>query len=236
MEYSSLTLDCVQPILPHAKKKLIGADELGSLGNNVIDGLVNLGLAPISLGAAILDTVLGVLASVGAVVTLGMHKTIYKASRSFTLSSSRILVQPYRLLLKTINPHANIRVLTQAEIRGKRGHPCPWIYLTSDGLLTHFVKPYLFGKAMKACLEEDFTSRHITSRFLFTLSALTCLVTRAVDGMIAMPLAALSILTFGQMQAINTLAVNALQAPGIVSDLSFCAINALNPDSWKTPA
>lgn len=98
-----------------------------------------------------------------------------------------------------------------------------------DGFLSDLVINPLKDIARSCYNSDNFLKRHVASRLTYALLAVSCLVTRAVDGIIGIPAAGLSILTGGKFESLNNLAYRTLQAPGIINDLFYCTIKFINP-------
>lgn len=167
-------------------------------------------LTPASFITSAVDTIIGLGAGLGAICTLGKNKQTFKVACNHLSSSDKLFVRPYVNFLKTINP--------EAKISGD-----------GDGFLSDLVINPLKNIARRCYNSDNFLKRHIASRLTYALLAVSCLVTRAVDGIIGIPAAGLSILTGGKFESLNNLAYRTLQAPGIINDLFYCTIKFINP-------
>jgi hypothetical protein len=166
-------------------------------------------LAPASLITTAIDTIVGLGAAIGAILTLGRSQKIFDFACEFIGESDFLLSYPYKNFLQAINPDADFGV--------QRG------YIVSSA-----ISP--IEDFAKECSEsENFLQRHVASRLTYALAALVSLVTKAVDGVISIPMTAISIITLGNFAFINNLAYKTLKAPGIISDIFYFSVYVLNP-------
>jgi hypothetical protein len=166
-------------------------------------------LAPASLITTAIDTIAGLGAAIGAILTLGQSRKIFDVAAALLNESNFLLSYPYQNFLQAINPDADFGDIDA--------------YIVSNAIspIEDFAK--------KCAKSENFLQRHVASRLTYALAALACLVTRAVDGVISIPIVAASVITLGNFTLINHLACNTLKAPGIIVDLVYCAVYVLNP-------
>jgi hypothetical protein len=134
-------------------------------------------------------------------------------------SSKPLLYAPFLNFLHFINPKAALSSSTKP----------PMIDATGNGFIAGKVIGSVKNIANGCRNSHNFLKREVASRLSYVLLAVAAVVSRAIDGVIGIPAAALSILTGGTYVSLNNLAVRALQATGIISDLYYCCIKFLNP-------
>lgn len=101
--------------------------------------------------------------------------------------------------------------------------------LEGNGFLSNNATNLLKDVARTCYRSDNFVKRHVISRLTYALLAMASLVTRTVDGIICMPIAAASILTCGTFPTLNNIAYRSLQAPNIINDLFYCIVKFINP-------
>lgn len=175
---------------------------------------VHLVLIPGSFVAGVVDTVIGVVAGIGSFLTCGSRMFANHAEQHLK-SSAMILSRPYANLMLAINP-----TLSKQKLR-------PELFDDDerDFSITHFVINKFsssFRDQLVDCDDSDnFFYKHVVSRLTFVLLTVADVVARVADGIICLPVAAASILTFGCFERLNDLALGTLQAPGLIGDLYF---------------
>lgn len=184
-------------------------------------------LAPCSFITNSVDTIIGLGVGIGVLFTAGTHKPTFKFAMNHLDGSRKIFAQPFFNLLKTINPEAKFTGNDQIL----NWHTSPLIGAYGNGFTAHFVIEDLKIVARSCYNSKNFLKRHVASRLTYALLAISCLVTRAVDGVICIPAASLSLLMVGKCESLNNLAYRTLKAPGIIHDLFFCTIRFINP--WE---
>lgn len=220
MSYTNVTYASTKPAEHYVDSNWVQSDETTFLKKHVLARGAHILLTPSSFITCAVDTIIGLGAGLGAICTLGKNKQTFKVACSHLSSSNKLFVRPYVNFLKTINPEAKFSgdAAKQAMISGN-----------GDGFLSDLVIDPLKNIARNCYNSDNFLKRHIASRLTYALLAVSCLVTRAVDGIIGIPAAGLSILTGGKFESLNNLAYRTLQAPGIINDLFYCTIKFINP-------
>ncbi len=61
------------------------------------------------------------------------------------------------------------------------------------------------------------------------------IATRIIDGLIGIGAGVLSMASAGRFKKLNSIAYSSLQFPGILFDLYFCALKAINPHKRLDP-
>lgn len=180
-------------------------------------------LIPASFTTCALDTIYGLGVGIGAICTGGKKTKLSTTAFNYLTNSNLMLSIPYSNLLRMINP--------KAEISSKALNHC-------DGILSHTVNFSLKGLASKynqthwrCMISNNSFKHHIASRLTYALLAVACVVARAVDGIIGVAAATLSIVTVGKFTRLNDLAWKTLQPTGIIEDLWFCTMHCINPDA-----
>lgn len=209
MSYINITCASTKPVEYYVDSNWVQSDETTFLKKHVLARGAYLLLTPASFITSALDTIIGLGAGIGAICTLGKHKPTYVFAGRHVFMSNFSCALPYQNFLQTINP--------EAKFGDTRGF-----------IVSSIVKP-LTNIAASCQKSNNFLKRHIASRLTYALSAIACLVTRAVDGVISIPITALSILTVGKFQSINNLAYKTLKASGIVNDLFQLTMLFINP-------
>ena len=180
-----------------------------------------LGGIPLSATTTILDTLVGGIAGLGSILTLGRHKPTNRF-HIYNIEVSRVIVVfPYGSLLKVINP--------SNEFTPKTKENRILIDSNGDGLVSNFVLPKLKNYARKFAGSENVFKMHVLSRLTFALTAIAAVVTRVADAAIGLVAAAFSIITLGLYPSLNNLASRGLQAPEIIKDIYYAAIKTINP-------
>lgn len=193
-------------------------------------------LVPCSLIANVADTILGSVVGIAAIGTLGRHRSTLETAIKHLKGWDMLVSGPYLNILKAINPEARIEGYTENDALNHKTHPNiypkpPLITVTRNGFIADRVRFLGLEKKSKEYFNSDnFLRRHVASRLTIGLLAVACLVTRAVDAIIGIPAAALSILTLGKIVSLNNLAARTLLAPAIIRDLYFCTIGMIKPD------
>ena len=232
MSYSNVTYATTKPAEHYVDRNWVQSDETTFLKKHVLARGAHLLLTPASFITSAVDTIIGLGAGIGAICTLGKHRQTFKVASNHLSSSNKLFVRPYVNFLQTINPEAKfsgdaanqpyiVRYLglaKQATISGD-----------GDGFLSDLVINPLKDTARTCYNSDNFLKRHVASRLTYAVLAVSSLVTRAVDGIIGIPAAGLSVLTGGKFESLNNLAYRTLQAPGIINDLFYCTIKFINP-------
>lgn len=173
-------------------------------------------MIPLSALGITFDTIVGMVGAVGAILTAGTNKNIWSIASSLEYSHC-ILNIPYLNLLRTINPQAKVECLP-------------------DGITySIIVKPLKDYLRTLRSPDNNFLNRKITSRIGYSLLSIVTIVIRAVDGLIGLVAAILSLVTLGTNTDINTFAFAGLSSTGIIYDLFYCAVKFINPHAGVFP-
>lgn len=190
-------------------------------------------LLPLSFGIKILDTFIGVITSVGVLCTFGLSNTIYTFHARHMKNSKLLLADPFKFLLKTVNPNANFP---------KRSNPNhsselkinPLISVEGDGFTAtstiETIQPFL----RNSLRSPHFFHRHLTTRLTHIALATCCVAHRIIDAQIALLTAPLALITLGKIDSLNNIAYRSLQTTGIINDLVDFAIKIINPFAGHT--
>ncbi len=228
MSYVSLTHSIIKPAESYIKEHMDSS--------NLSTKAAHLGLAALSFLTTSADSLIGMGAGFGTLLTYGKSKTVYKFSIYHLGSSKVVLLLPYKQLMEMINPEAKFpaRVSKNATpftkyLGSLAEHQLPMITADGNGFVSDlFIEP--IKDIARTCYNSDnFLKRHVASRLTYALLAISCIVTRVVDGIIGVPAGLLSLITGGSFESLNNLAFRALQAPAIIEDLTYCSIKILNP-------
>lgn len=219
MSYINITNASTTLARDYVNSNWVASSETTFIKKHVLARAAHLALVPASFITSAVDTIIGLGVGIGVICTLGKHESTFKITRNHLFSSNRLFVRPYVNLLQTINPEANFS--------GSNGRSM--ISAEGVGFLSDFSLNLLMNIARDCYNSDNFLKRHVFSRLTYVLLAVACLVTRAVDGIIGIPVAGLSILTGGKFESLNNLAYRTLQATGIIEDLFCCTIRFINP-------
>ena len=240
MTYYNITTSTVKLAESYVRSNWVKSDEKNFLKNHIFARCAYLILAPASIITSAVDTIIGLGAAVGTICTFGKHTPTYNIAYKHISFSRNLIVGPYVNILRTINPKAKFTRNLEDECYAKRhfgtkpDYTPPLVSVDGDGFTSNLVKDPLKNKARSCYNSDNFLKRHISSRLTYALLAVSCIVTRAVDGIIGIPAAALSILTGGKFKTLNNLTFRALQAPAIIDDLFYCTIKFINPWTGTT--
>lgn len=180
-------------------------------------------LTPVTFAAGCLDTILGAIAGVGALCTAGRSTPMLKVSYNHLNSSQSLIARSYIHLLAAINPEFEMASCSIFGFEIKEG---------GNGLLSDAVIEKFKDQAGDYRQSNNFLKRHVATRLTYALMAVSCVVTRLVDGIIGVPAACLSILLVGRCAPMNNIASEGLQATGIINDFFYCTVKFINP--WST--
>lgn len=175
-------------------------------------------LIPLSIIAGAFDSLGGIFLGIPMILTAGRFPKLNKYAFEQLYGSGEILAGPFRYLLKTLDPDIKFSFGNEFSI------PAGGI-----GFITHYVLDALTLKAYSFLNSTSFFERHIISRLTYVLLGIACLVTRVVDGIIAIPITLLSLFFLGRVKWLNNIAFRALQVPNIIGDLFLCAMGIIDP-------
>jgi hypothetical protein len=220
MSYINIHKELTEPAANYIETNWILSHKTTFLKKQVLARGAYFCLTPAAFITHAIDTIIGLGIGLGALCTLGIHKPTVKMAINHLSDSKQLFANTYINFLKFINPGAYADLNSSQE---------PTISAEGNGFLSDFVDKPLRDLARDCRNSDNILKRHITSRLTYALLAISCLVTRAIDGIIGIPAAALSILTLGKFESLNNLAYRTLQAPGIIRDLFICTIKFINP-------
>jgi hypothetical protein len=221
MPYTNITHASIRPIENYVVRNWVISDQTNFLKRHIVARGAHFILSPASFITSSVDTIIGLVAGMGAICTLGKHRPTFKMAFEQLAGASQLLARPYVHILKTINP--------QARFSGDDSDRKVAISGDGEGFISNLIINPLKNVARECYNSDSVLKRHVASRLTYALLAISCLVTRAVDGLIGIPAAGLSILTGGKFEFLNNLAYRALQAPAIINDLFYCTIKFINP-------
>lgn len=189
--------------------------EASFIDKHVVSRVTNLILAPLALLAAAADVISGVPPIISSIITLGRSNTNCNVAgdTSVLLSSSKkILSAPYLNLLRVINPNAKADEQT-------------------DGMVYDLLCKPLVKKGMEFYMspKSNFLEKHVVSRLTFALYGIAALVSRAVDGILAIPAVIASVCSLGIWDDANNAAYKGLRFTGVVHSVFFSVIKIINP-------
>ncbi|MFI0435552.1 MAG: hypothetical protein ACH350_07500 [Parachlamydiaceae bacterium] len=182
-------------------------------------------LVPTSFIAHAADTVIGLGAAILAIGTLGVLGT--QTAEKYCYNSSRdLLAKSYYHILRAINP----------KEKDPFSHPISdsfpesffGLFLNIRSIIYKNITPF-YDKAKDLSRSSNFLEKHVISRCTYALLAVAYLVTKVVEGIFCIPIAAFSILTAGKYKNLNQLARLTLAAPSIIYHLFCCIMGFINP-------
>lgn len=162
-----------------------------------------------------LDTIIGLGAALGSLVTFG-HAPVFKFAERHLAKTTNFFSEPCFHLLGVINPRSKFKV----KFRG----------------LSYFVfENACFDKTLQKHAQEfrnsdNWLKRHVASRLTYAVNLVAVVVGCVVDAILCIPLAIASMVTFGKFQWLNEDAYAALGAPGgLIYDLFYGLSKMINP-------
>lgn len=221
MTYKSLTAASTIPVQYYIDKKLVHNAKSNFFQKEILSRGLHLLLVPASVIPNALDIIIGLGASLGAIMTLGQKPAIIQFAYNHLVGLSFLISFIYKNALQTMNPHI--------IFGSKKNASSPWISCIGNGLVTDEVHKSMEKVAITYRDSHSLFKKHIASRLSYVLLAAACLVTRAIDGALGALAAIFSLITIGKIPSINNIAVRGLQAPAIILDLFGCTIYFINP-------
>jgi len=228
MTFTGMTSEVHQ----HIHEKWVGNDAAHPFNRQVTARAANLIMAPVDAIAGVGDTVIGVLAGVGTIVSLGENTKIFRTASHHLSRCTGLIVRPYRDLLHCVNPRAVFSwkpTYGEAADARKFGKGRPLVYCDGDGLLTGHVKDAFYGIGRWCRNHENVVIKHVVSRLSSLLSIAASAVCRAVDFVFGVIAAVLSFVALGKSETLNNTAHRGLQVTGIVGDVIFGITRIINP-------
>lgn len=166
---------------------------------------------PLNITTGIADTVVGLVARIGSLITGGAFAKINKIAQNHMKSLQELLSRPYYCLLRAINIHASFEIPPKCL-----------------GFAADLIK--IFKDKAKSCRNtDDFITKHVVSRLNYMLFGIAALVTRAVDKFISEIAFILSLVTLGLLTKVNEVAYRSLMFPNLINDLTFSIVKVINP-------
>lgn len=175
---------------------------LPSVAGGVLDGLVGLG------GMAV------------TIISCGSFPNLTDDAFDRLYGFQEVLTGPFRHLLKTFNPGDKFSFSSSLIVSAG-----------GMGLISDLVINKIHQFAQNCRYSEHFVLNSLAPRLSYLILAITCIFTRAIDGVIGIFVSFAALVTFGTIKEINNAAYRALQAPNIIGDLLLCAKMCLNPSS-----
>ena len=173
----------------------------------VVGRIAHLGLTLISIPVGIIEIAIGIISSVGVLLTLTLHSPTNNFARNSLLTGPAVLiVSPYRELLKTLNPTASFKA-------------------TYNG----GVFSYVFCKTLNSIYLVNLNSNNVLRNQLCTrviaLSGIPInIIGSTIDLHIGLIAATFSIITLGTFKKANMVALASLTGSIHVIKGIFCSI------------
>jgi hypothetical protein len=169
-----------------------------------------------------IDIIMGLGFVIGGILSLGRSLKACKWATVHLTGFNLILANIYRNFLWTINP--------KADFIGDDNLEFPSIVSDqNDGFVAEYVRKPFLKWGMECSESKNFLKRHVTSRLITILLAISLVIARVVDGVISIFAVTFSLLTLGKFSSLNNLAYLTLQAPGVIRDLFSCTLTFFNP-------
>ena len=211
MIYNSFR-DAAEGTSDYIKITLVESSDTNFIKKQLFSRLRYAAMVPTYVVANVADTIFGIGSETVYHATfgwLGYSKDDAKYLRS---SFKYVLSDPYYAFVKTINPGAN-------SLGGY-----------SAGKVTNLMQYVLVSPAKKFADSKYFMLKHVASRLTYAIAALAAVVTRVADGIIGLPFALLSIISFGAIKSLNEFSYNSLiQFPLAVTNFFKYAAYAVKP-------
>ena len=205
MPYYNISESILSPIEGYCESRLRSKE------NQVYMRGVYLVLTPASFATRSLDTVIGLGGAMATFATLGKSKKVYTFAARHLSSSRSLLAEPYSYMVCTLNP------------RAEAPETAPFNPMDSK---------ILNDLSEKFDTSTNIVQRHIISRATYAVRGLTCVVTSAAQGAVALISAPLSILTFGKAEWLNGLTFRTLHATNLATNIFYCSTKFINP--WSS--
>lgn len=221
MTYKNISEATIVPFENYVHKNWVDHNNANFFHKEILARGAHLVLIPASFFANALDSVIGVVLGVDACLHGGILSDLNCYSLNHARKSFTLLAGPYKHLALAVNPDLDLYSFNDHSIRQVTG-------LSLTNFVFNIINPK-YNNFLKECSNSNFFMKHIVSRLTNVLVGIANLVTRAVDGIICLPLAALSLVTLRSFETLNELALGTLKAPAVISDLTFSCIRIVNP-------
>lgn len=211
---SSITASYVDSAEQYIETNWVKPKDAGIFKRQCLSRVCHLGLVPLSGAAGLVDMIAEGFFGLVNLVTAGKNGwSGRKVQRSF-LTSGAILAKPYANLLKAVNPKAKIEN--------------DW-----GGVCFSFLIPRLDRLAQGCSDSPNKFMHHVASRLTYVLAAISSVVARIIDVIIAVFAVILSFATVGKKEGINTCAYQGLRITAVINDVFNFATKVINPWAGK---
>jgi len=171
----------------------------------------------LTLIIGITETAFGLICSVGVILTLTLYKPISGFTTDRLLSgASQLILFPYIHLLKTVNPAASHK------------NPFP------EGIVSYFLCKQLSSIYWNNINSTNVIQKQLCTRIISLLVVSANIIGGGVDLSIGLIAAAISILTVGYFENMNTLAMEGLGGASHILGGAFCStVCIFNPWAFE---
>lgn len=183
--------------------------------------LGNLVVIPLQIGTAVIDTGIGVITGIFALI-FDIKPTIVA---NHLECSQLILSRTFLCVLKFIDP--SLGPDRSAKYGPKLTISCRY---ARDGILTRYVKTFFTEIASAAKGPDEKDNKHpIISRLSYLAGGLLSIITRIFDLVLGVPAVLLVLMSIGRCEKLNAFAFRGLQIGGILNDIFFTIRNIQEP-------
>lgn len=155
----------------------------------------------------------GIIATPFSIITCGKVKILNRWS-DLIPNGANILPRIFSVSVRIINPVSYEKIII------------------SEGFYTQKASDKIHSTSLNLSNDQNWATRNVALRALQAIAIPVLIVTRTADGLLAVPLVAVSLLTFGSNPEINGFASNQLKSFGsIFSDVSIHLRAAFNPSA-----
>ena len=214
-----ITQTLVHSSMNHIQNEWVRGKDTNVFYKHILARGAHLGLVPVACITTAIDTVAGLGSAIGTVLTLGTEDDSARFTFEQLKGSGALLMLPMMNFMLAFNSSAMEK---SADA---------WIGMSEHGLVSAPCIDAItdFAQEFEYSSDSCFT-RNVTARLSYAVLLVSCIVTRAVDGVLGVLAAVFAIVPcFAYCEWLNHAALRGLQAPEILRDLFVCTIGMINP-------